>query len=350
MENFFDEIIKLNKTEEMLKEHYYSRKSGNNDSGLLGKAFSVHPSVEIEQFITEETLISENLDCSFVRHLRYLPEYSHKHEFFELIYLINGSCSNIYEKNELKMTKGDICISAPNSVHTVGVFDDETILLNIIIRKTTFERTFLRLMEEDEIMSVFFRRALYDGDEIPYLYFRMDPDEELKEIVKKAFFEFSNTHRFRKHILNACLSEFFIKLLRKHEHQLIVPAFKHIDNSDNVIYILRYLQEHYDTVTLKQLSAFFNYSERQIQRIIERATGMGFLENIQLQRMKKAEQLLINSRLSIDEISEKVGYLSTNNFRRIFSRMHKMTPKEYRKKHLLRVSCDKNMDKNISMC
>lgn len=85
------------------------------------------------------------------------------------------------------------------------------------------------------------------------------------------------------------------------------------------MYVLRYMQANYKTVSLKELSSIFNYSERQLQRIIQNATGHTFIENIQNQKMKQAADLLQNSTLPVSEISERTGFQSLNNFRKIFS-------------------------------
>ena len=332
MENIFDEIIELNDTERYLKRHYLSPLNNESPETILKTVFTDNPQDAIGQFIPEQALISDDLDCSFIRHMRYLPAYWHKHEFFELMYILHGSCENIYKSHSIHMSEGNICISAPFSEHTVEAVSDDSILLNILIRKSTFERTFLSLMEEDEILSGFFKRALYNIEEIPYLLFSIDPDDELISVMKAAYQEYYENHRFKKHFLNLCLSNFFIILLRKHEHQLSVPAFIKGDHSEDVIFILRYLQEHYDKVSLKEMSSFFNYSERQLQRIIERATGMTFMENIQRQRLKKAAMLLESTELSVERIAEEVGYNSPNNFRRVFNNYFHCTPKDYRKK------------------
>ena len=96
------------------------------------------------------------------------------------------------------------------------------------------------------------------------------------------------------------------------------------------MYILRYMQANFKTVSLKELSNLFNYSERQLQRIIQSATGHTFIENIQNQKMKLASELLIHSTLSVSEISERIGFQSLNNFRKIFFKYFNMTPSEYR--------------------
>ena len=129
-----------------------------------------------------------------------------------------------------------------------------------------------------------------------------------------------------------CSIAFFITLLRNHGANVIVPSLVEDDQNENLIFILKYIQEHFATVTLKELSSFFNYSERQLQRIIKSSTGMSFSENIQQLRMNQATRLLANPDISIAVISEELGYSDIGNFRQAFKKCFGMTPLEYRNK------------------
>lgn len=49
--------------------------------------------------------------------------------------------------------------------------------------------------------------------------------------------------------------------------------------------------------------------------------------------MKKAEELLSETDMNIDQISIQVGYLNTSSFRRKFKQETGLTPSQYRSKH-----------------
>lgn len=283
--------------------------------------------------IDEHIFIRDDLDAAFVKHMRYTPAFWHKHSFFELLYVIKGHCTNTMINQPICMDAGDICIIAPGIVHAISAFSDEDILLNILIRKSTFEQSFLGLMEGNDILSDFFKRIFYQVTEIPYLIFHTGNDFLLHQYVNNAYLEYNGKRRYRKQMINAALSEFFITLFRNHEQNIEVPNVRLNTSEENLMYILRYMQTHYTTISLKELSEFFNYSERQLQRIIMAATGTTFKGNIQKQKMTKAADLLINSSLSISKICEQAGFQSSNNFRKIFYRHYKMTPSEFRNRN-----------------
>lgn len=286
-----------------------------------------------ESMVQEQAFIPADMDITFVRHMRYMPAFWHRHTFFELLCVLNGSCRNIFYDRDLIMERGDICIHAPGTVHAVSAFSDDAVLVNILLRRSTFEQAFLGLMQGNSILSSFFQRSFYRTSEIPYLLFHAQGDKVLLDLIVKARAEASTSHRYKRQMVNNLISQLFIMMLENHEYDIEVPEFNLAEKSTDLIQILDYITTNYSTISLKQLAERFNYSERQLQRIIMNATGMSFSRNIQNQKIQRAASLLRDSDLSISSISEQVGYPSQNNFRKMFSRYYGMTPSEYRKLH-----------------
>lgn len=285
--------------------------------------------------VEDHSFFHENLDIAFVRHYRYIPAFWHKHEFFEILFVIQGECHNHIMDSHMSMHCGDICIIAPGFQHSVSAFSDDAYILNILVRKSTFEESFLGLLKDDNILSDFFKRTFYDTTEIPYLLFHTKERSGLLEYISELKTEYQSNKRFKRQMLNFILSQFFIVLLREYEHTLEIPNIILNKTDENLLFILHYIQANYNTVTLKELSRFFNYSERQLQRILLKSTGLTFTEIVQKQQMIKATMLLQYGDIPISQICEETGFHSQNNFRKIFIRTYQMTPSEYRKKYRL---------------
>lgn len=281
--------------------------------------------------VSEQIFIADDMDAALVKHARYTPAFWHQHDFFELTFVLQGHCINNIIGNTFTMRKGDLCIMAPNVTHAIGAFTDNDIIMNILIRRSTFEQSFLGILEGNNILADFFKRIFYQTSEIPYLLFHAGDDEVLFCQIYNACDEFLLNRRFKRHMLNTMLSTFFITLFRRHEQHIEVPSIHLNTENENLIYILQYMHANYTTVSLGELAALFNYSSRQMQRIIYAATGHTFIENIQGQKMTHAAALLSGSTRPISEISEQVGFPSENNFRKTFYRYYQMTPSEYRR-------------------
>ena len=239
-----------------------------------------------------------------------------------------GLVTTIFRSKNWKCSPVIFASLSPNTPHAISVFSDDCIVFNIILRTSTFETAFFGTLSENDVLSDFFMRMLYHSPTHLTLSVHMVITNYLimSAMLMKNYWKPSIQNR----MLNSIIDAFFITLLRNHGANVIVPSLAEDDQNENLIFILKYIQEHFATVTLKELSSFFNYSERQLQRIIKSSTGMSFSENIQQLRMNQATRLLTNPDISIAVISEELGYSDIGNFRQAFKKCFGMTPLEYR--------------------
>lgn len=94
--------------------------------------------------------------------------------------------------------------------------------------------------------------------------------------------------------------------------------------------MLQYLQNHFAEVSIADLSKKFNYSQRQIARILKNKTGKTFSQLILEMKISKAKVYLKQTNLPIQEIAELVGYSDLSNFYRYFFKVTGCSPKQFR--------------------
>ena len=94
---------------------------------------------------------------------------------------------------------------------------------------------------------------------------------------------------------------------------------------------LEYVNENYsEDVTLDDASSLLGFDRTYFCRIFRTATGATFTEYLNFVRICKAEKLLSETRKSILEISEAVGFSSVSYFNRIFKKVRNSSPGTYR--------------------
>jgi transcriptional regulator GlxA family with amidase domain len=97
---------------------------------------------------------------------------------------------------------------------------------------------------------------------------------------------------------------------------------------------ISYLEAHTSNgsrpLSIKELSRKLAISERTLARKFQAHVGMSPLGYLQSRRIATAKQLLENSALTLDQIVERCGYEDIASFRKLFSRLVGMTPREYR--------------------
>ena len=95
-----------------------------------------------------------------------------------------------------------------------------------------------------------------------------------------------------------------------------------------------YIEEHLSDseLTVEQMSDNLAMSRVQLYRRIVSITGKTPSELIRLIRLRHAERLVVQSQLSISEISYMVGFSSTRYFSRCFKDLYGYLPSRYKKK------------------
>lgn len=95
---------------------------------------------------------------------------------------------------------------------------------------------------------------------------------------------------------------------------------------------IAYINKYYHTnLTLGEVADICNLSQFHFSRIFKQQYGVNFIEYITNLRIYKAKQLLLESGVTIDEISEKVGYKEVSYFSKTFKKITGISPSEYRK-------------------
>ncbi len=280
----------------------------------------------------ESDYFFSSYDVTVVPHARYTPHFLHEHGFIEMVYVLAGTCTNYIQNKRVPMIPGDICIIAPGTKHTIEAFSDECMVLNYLIRTSTFEEAFFSILSSSSILSDFFRHIFYSDKGNSYLQFSTGDDGEIRYFLARIYEESKNKERYKNEMMNAMLTMFFLMLIRRHEDDVILPP-EDGEEVQHPVTIFRYMQENYKTVTLGSMSEFFHYSERHMKRIIKKYTGHSFSETILGLRMSEARQLLLRTKLPVAEIAAEVGYGDTSSFRYAFKKYYGAAPRAYREEN-----------------
>lgn len=263
------------------------------------------------------------------KHNRYTPAFKHEHYFFELIYVLSGSCKQNINQDSFILKSGQFCLMTPNTEHSIEVFDS-SIIINILIRRNTFEDIFYNILKDTNTISVFFNNSLYAKNKSPYLIMDSLGDPVIKEQVLSMFLEFIEKEKYYENILNSSLMILFSKLLQKYEDNIFYPS-ETKKASATFSDMMAYIYENYQTTTLNEIAREFHFSPEHCSRLIKQHTGKSFTKIQQNIRFSKACFFLENTNSTIAEISGLVGYKNVEHFNRLFKKIYGITPSQYRK-------------------
>jgi transcriptional regulator GlxA family with amidase domain len=117
---------------------------------------------------------------------------------------------------------------------------------------------------------------------------------------------------------------------RQSQAQFIVPAMYANGNELIAKLVTRFESALPDPPGVSSLAAEFCMSERTLSRRVRVATGRSTSALLQSVRLNKARMLLETSKLTVEQVAERVGYVDTTALRRLMRKTMGSTPRQFR--------------------
>lgn len=293
--------------------------------------FTISDNNQLNPRFQESSIIPHKRDVFAIKHLRYSKHNIHRHKYFEINYVVKGSAIQKFNNEITNITEGDFCVIAPNSPHDI-IIEEDSIVIAIMIRKGLFDTTFFSLISESNILSDFFRKMLYqDTHNSNYILFKTNKNKQIDYAIRNTLLESNST---KGNSNNCCINWvgiLFTSILRNeiNSYENRKDNYNFNKNSDLQI-LLQYINDNYKTITLSQLSVKFNYSESYLSNLIKKKFNFSFIQIITNIKIQQSLKYLCNTDLSILEISDIVGYNSSDHFSRTFKKVYGVSPQIYR--------------------
>ena len=265
------------------------------------------------------------------KHNCYTPAIPHHHNFFEMFFVLEGHCIHQVGENRSILHAGDLCLIQSKVTHSLDV-NDESVIIDVLIRRSTFRQYFYSILRGDNLLSNFFMTTLISKPGIDYLLFHAQNDPDLYYAFLELCSESYDQQTYYNELLNAVLTKIFVLLLRRYMESCELPA-NHPADSDAALRFVRYIQDHSTDVTLTSLADAFHYSPEHASRMIRHTTGQTFSQLLTSIRLENAKQLLRDTSMNVLDIALQVGYEGSDQFIRAFRKNNQTTPSEYRHRY-----------------
>lgn len=282
-----------------------------------------------KEFEDEAAMWNNEDDIYIEKYCRCMPSISAIHDYFEIVYIVeNNMYVDIGEKS-ITLNSGDVCFISPGVLHSPRIME-QTIALQMIVRKSTFQQKFFRCLAGNSVISNFFLNALYLQNNGSVLLFHMNSDEEIKNIFFRIYQENYNRYAQYQNIINNLFEILLCDLLRCDSSNMEIKQI-HQKADSHITQILSYMENNCNRVTIADLSEEFHLSKSYISKYIAHKTGKSFSYILQEIRLEKARNMLSSSDLRVEDISESVGYHNVEHFIRLFKHKYCKTPNQFRK-------------------
>jgi AraC-like DNA-binding protein len=151
--------------------------------------------------------------------------------------------------------------------------------------------------------------------------------------------EYFSSNSFIELTIYSLLIEFFVHLGRDHYNNAdfqnpYVRLNKQSEYIEKFNAVLDYIDNHYmEDITLETVAKSAGFSKYHFTRLFKQYTETTFYDYLCYKRIKIAQDLLSRPELSITDIAYRSGFSTLSTFNRIFKKLIKCTPTEYRAIH-----------------
>lgn len=262
----------------------------------------------------------------------------HRHDFIYFNYAYHNDYAALsdLEANLITIHQGECYIGQPFSGYALrSIENTESTIIGVLIRKEVFFRNFLQTFASDNTLFHFFIDPETNKYSDKYLHFSFQNAQEVKPLLENMVMEYANKKEDTQQVLMSMAVTLYLLVARTYhtDSNLVTNTKEDVSSDTPLNQIFAYMDDHFQTVTLHDLSKHFSYHPNYISSLLHKETGKTFTEILLEKRMEHAVVLMKGTDLTNEEIAEATGYTSTTNYYKAFHRYYHMTPREYILKH-----------------
>ena len=295
----------------------------NNPSFLLNnKNDEERIVIEGSKLMKKEKLIAVRADTN----TKHFPE--HSHDYVEIIYMYQGTRTNIINNETVVLNQGDILFMTQNCRQENLPSTEQDIAVYFVVLPPFFEKALEMLNSEESLLHSFLIQCLRgENGKSSYLHFSVSDVLPVQNLIENLIWNLLDDRQEQRNINETTMGLILLQLL-SHIDELDYNG----GDSSLVFHVLKYIEAHFANGSLTELAKILFYDFNALSKQIKKLTGKTYTELVQEKRMSHACFLLESTNLGISEISQLVGYENISYFHRIFRKFYNMSPKKYRDK------------------
>lgn len=284
----------------------------------------------MENIVYRQIMPGLELD-QVIRDHEYSMVTRHFHDTYELYYLVEGERYYFIDKETYLVKQGDVVLVKPNQIHKTSLAEH------------SYHNRMLLQIRSDMLDPFLQSNGLHTLEE---LYNACDSIIQMKEEDQKTIEllmvqirkEMEKKQKHYELMVRMKLAELLVVLSRYRAKEAFYQESQKVQTvkHQKVHEVADYLLSHPETEeSLEELAARFYISKSYLSRIFKEVTSFTVNEYVNINRVKKAQSLLIHSEYSVTEIAGMLGFESITYFERVFRKYADSAPLKYRKKYKL---------------
>lgn len=237
----------------------------------------------------------------------------HYHDFFEIYYMMSGTCNYFIDDKIYEVIAGDIVLIPSGVIHRTNYISSEHTRILIECSENMIPKEV-----KNSLSSIL---HLYRGTFI---------NRDFYNIYKRLEKEYSDPDQFSREMIQSTINMIFCTFART---KSIIKDYRIKNNM--IEEIVSHVKENFNQpINLAKVARDHFISQEHLSRTFKKHTGFGFNEYLTLVRLQHAENLLKSpNKMSISEIAYNCGFNDSNYFSDKFKKAYGISPLRYSKCH-----------------
>lgn len=242
----------------------------------------------------------------------------HYHDYYEIYYLVSGKRRYLINYNVYDIEEGDIVLIDKRDLHMATQLDGypcERIVMNF----------------NDEYLSAFGEnfKVILDCFKVNHVKLPVNQKKNINTLFTKILREYNNKELFSETLLNNYIYELLAMIYRYiYSVHVVLPDNDVTGSIDKAI---RYIYKNFRTkLSLTEISDICHMNPSYFSRLFKKTTGINLVSYINTIRIKEAASLLIDTDMSVLEISQACGFDNLQHFCGMFKKFKGVSARQFR--------------------
>lgn len=258
------------------------------------------------------------------------PKITRKNNFFELIYVVDGTGIQIINDNKFHYRKGNLFLITPQDIHSFEILTPTKFFF------LRFNEYYIKTNSQNGQIETVLRMEyiLQNASHRPGCILKNKIDKPLiASLIESIINEQINQQIYHQKVTEQIVNTIITVVARN--IALKLPKNIKETTGEMVLEILHYIQENiFDSKQLKsnKISEQFNISLNYLGKYFKKQTGETLQEYISNYKLRLIEARLLNSDMRINEIADELNFSDESHLNKVFRKHKGMNPSEFRKK------------------
>lgn len=249
----------------------------------------------------------------------------HWHYCIEILYVIKGTINLYINTEKFVITENQIEIINLDEVHSIESDDPFNKVITFHIDPYFFQKYY-----SDIDNMFFYTKSSNEGSQLGEEY------EDLRSFLCQVLCETVQKQDNYDEEIEDILVKLLYHLINNFNY--LIYEQEELRTNDDYLQryhsISKYIYNNYqNNITLSDISSKEYLSTNYLSREIKYATGYSFTELLNLIRIEESIKLLLDTDMTLSEISVEIGFSHTRYFNKHFKLHYKLTPAQFRKRY-----------------